>query len=85
MEEADAAQPMLTAHDAGRTTSKPSQGGKVPEEFPAGISCARNTIGPTPHEPLRQSLAHHAGNLLLFGKEGQPGAALSGVAYTAVI
>lgn len=63
----------------------PPRGGKVPEEFPAGISCARNTIGLTPHEPLRQSLAHHAGNLLLFGKEGQPGAALSGVAYTAVI
>ena len=70
---------------AGPHPSPPGGGGEVPGEFPAGISCARNTIGPHPHEPLWQSLAHHARNLLLFGKEGQPGAALSGVAYTAVI
>ena len=58
----------------------PPRGGSSRE-----TSCARNTIGTPPHEPLRQSLAHHAGDLLLFGKEGQPGAALPGVAYAAVV
>lgn len=33
LEEADAAQPTLTAHDAGRTTPEPSQGGKFQRNF----------------------------------------------------